>query len=71
MSRSTATRRDAAFCTVEEAARILGVSRSLAYTEAHRYLRTDGREGLTVIRFGRRLLVPLSALERLMNGSPS
>ena len=65
---STLARREAAFCTVEEAARILGIGRSLAYTEARRYLATGGQAGLPVIRIGRRLLVPLAALERLMNG---
>jgi len=71
MNTPTLVRSEAAFCTVEEAARILGISRSLAYSEARRYLATEGRAGLPVIRIGRRLLVPLAALERLMNGFQS
>ena len=45
--------------SVEEAARLLGISRGLAYEMA--------RTGqLPTIRFGRRLLVPRRALERLL-----
>lgn len=45
--------------TVEEAARLLGISRGLAYQMA--------RLGkLPTIRFGRRLLVPRRALDRLL-----
>jgi len=49
--------------TVEEAARLLGISRGLAYEMARR-----GK--LPALRFGRRLVVPLQALERLLGGSP-
>ena len=46
--------------TVEEAARLLGISRGLAYEMA--------RIGnLPTIRFGRRLLVPRQALYRLLD----
>lgn len=46
--------------TVEEAARLLGISRSLAYEAA--------RSGeLPTVRIGRRLLVPTSALDRLLS----
>lgn len=48
--------------TVEEAARILRISRSLAYALARRYLATDGREGLPVLRVGSCLRVPAWAL---------
>lgn len=45
--------------TVPEAARTLGISRGLAYQMA--------REGtLPVLRFGRRLVVPWAAIERLL-----
>ncbi|MFO8102067.1 MAG: helix-turn-helix domain-containing protein [Dehalococcoidia bacterium] len=45
--------------TVEESARLLGISRGLAYELA--------RTGqIPVIRFGRRMLVPRAALERLL-----
>ena len=45
--------------TVPEAARILGISRGLAYQMAR-----DGT--LPVLRFGRRLVVPWAAIERLL-----
>lgn len=45
--------------TVPEAAKLLGISRGLAYEMA--------REGsLPVLRFGRRLVIPLVAIERLL-----
>jgi len=45
--------------TVEEAAKVLGIGRGLAYEMAR-----TGR--LPTIRFGRRLVVPLRAVERLL-----
>lgn len=45
--------------SVEEAGRRLGIGRSLAYVMAN-----DGR--LPTIRFGRRLMVSVPALERMM-----
>lgn len=47
--------------TVEEAAVALGIGRSLAYKMAR-----DGR--LPTVRMGRRLLVPISRLEDMLNG---
>ena len=45
--------------TVPEAARMLGISRGLAYEMA--------REGtIPVLRFGRRMVVPLAAIKRLL-----
>ncbi len=41
--------------TVEEAARVLGISRSVAYESARVYESTGGAQGLPVLRFGRRL----------------
>ncbi len=54
--------------TVEEAAAILRIGRSAAYTLARRYRATGGREGLPVIELGRHLRVPRSGLRRLLNG---
>jgi hypothetical protein len=42
---------------VDEAADVLRISRSRAYEEVNRYLRTGGVEGLPVIRIGRSLRV--------------
>jgi len=53
------------FIGVEEAAHLLGISRSFAYDMAHLSLATDGAEGLPAIRLGRRLLIRRSALDRL------
>jgi len=47
--------------TVEEAGRLLGLSRNTAYARA-----TDGT--LPTLRFGRRLLVRKAALDRLLSG---
>jgi excisionase family DNA binding protein len=47
--------------TIEEAARVLGVSRGVAYDSAR-------RGELPVIRLGRRLLVPKARLEDLLGG---
>ena len=46
--------------TVEEAAQLIGISRGLAYEMAR-----CGK--LPVVRFGRRLLVPRRALERMLD----
>ena len=45
--------------TIEEAAEALGIGRNLAYAQA-------AKGNLPAIRFGRRLLVPRLALERLL-----
>lgn len=45
--------------SVEEAARILGISRGLAYDMVH-----QGR--MPVLRFGRRMVVPKKAIEKLL-----
>ncbi len=47
---------------VDEAAEVLRISRSRAYEEVNRYLRTGGAEGLPVIRIGSTLRVPKWAL---------
>ena len=51
--------------TVEEAAAVLRISRGAAYDAARRW-RSTHTEGLPVIQIGRRLLVPRSALERVL-----
>ena len=48
--------------TIEEAARLLGVSRNKAYDAAH-------RGEIPTIKIGKRLLVPIAALERLLQGA--
>ena len=52
--------------TVEEAAELLRIGRSLAYELARRYELSGGREGLPVIRVGARLRVPRWALIELL-----
>jgi excisionase family DNA binding protein len=47
--------------SVEEAGKRLGVSRNLAYEAAK-------RGEIPTIKIGRRLLVPLAALERMLDG---
>jgi excisionase family DNA binding protein len=47
--------------TVGAAAKILGIGRNQAYAAA-------ARGELPVIRIGKRLLVPIAALERLIHG---
>ena len=49
--------------TVEQAAELLGIGRNTAY-EAVR----EGRFPVRIIRVGRRYLVPVDPLERLLNG---
>ena len=54
---------DRPFLTVEEAAAVLGISRTLAYSLANEFLTT--RSGLPCVRLGsRRIVVPRAALER-------
>ena len=55
--------------TIEEAADVLRVGRTLAYALARRYEETAGLEGLPVIRLGNCLRVPRWALlELALNG---
>ena len=55
-----------AMLTVEEAARMLRVGRSLAYQLATRYLDSAGTDGLPVLRLGGVLRVPGFALRELI-----
>ena len=61
------------FLRVEEAARLLRISRTSAYTLANRWLDTDGTEGLPALRFGRSIRIPTAAIERFadVNRAPS
>lgn len=52
--------------TVEEAARMLGVSRTLAYESVRQH---DELAGVRVVRIGQRILIPRAALERVLNGT--
>jgi hypothetical protein len=54
--------------TVEEAARVLRIGRTSAYELARRYLRSDGAEGIPVLRVGHLLRVPRCGLEELVGG---
>jgi len=55
------------FLSIEQTAAVLEISRTAAYTLANQWLRTAGAEGLPVVRLGRTLRVPRSALERMQN----
>lgn len=63
------TDRDDAYevLTVEEAARVLRISRGVAYALAREWRTTGGRSGLPVIELGRSLRVPRSALRHLID----
>lgn len=54
---------------VEEAARVLGISRAIAYRSAQEFLESEGKRGLPVIQIGRRLLVPKAQLDALLTGT--
>ena len=56
------------FFTVEEAAEIMRIGRTLAYQQAARYEATGGAEGLPVVRIGRLLRVPRAGLEAWAGG---
>jgi len=56
------------FLKVEEAAAILRISRTSAYELARRWELTNGEYGLPVIRLGRLLRVPRTAIERMAQG---
>lgn len=55
-----------AILKVEEAARILRISRTSAYDLANQWLETSGQVGLPAIRLGRSLRVPRKALEEMI-----
>ena len=53
---------------IEVAAKLLGIGRTTAYTEAARYRTTDGVDGLPNFRMGSRVLVPTMRLVDLIVG---
>ncbi len=53
--------------TIEEAAKVLRISRGAAYALARQWLDSGGRQGLPVVRLGRSLRVPRAALLRLLD----
>jgi excisionase family DNA binding protein len=55
------------FLRVEEAARVLRISRTSAYELARRWLESGGRDGLPAVRLGRTIRIPAAALDRLAN----
>lgn len=55
------TKQRHATTTIEEVAKLLRVGRNQAYEAAH-------RGEIPVIKIGKRLLVPTSALDRLLSG---
>ncbi len=55
--------------TIEEAAKVLRISRGAAYALARQWLDSGGREGLPVVRLGRSLRVPRAGLLRLLDVS--
>ena len=52
--------------TVDEAAAVLRIGRSLAYQMAREYVMSDGRSGLPVLRFASCYRVPRWALIELL-----
>ncbi len=58
---------DELFVSVEEAARRIGIGRTLAYSLCRAFL--EGRpDGLRCVRLGRRLLVPVWVIDSLGRG---
>ena len=53
------------FLRVEEAAQLLRISRTSAYTLAAQWLNTNGADGLPAVRIGRSIRIPAVALDRL------
>jgi hypothetical protein len=54
------------FLTIEEAARVLRVGRTVAYEQARIWRVTDGRAGLPNFPMGHALRVPTAALEKML-----
>jgi excisionase family DNA binding protein len=59
------------FLRVEEAARLLRISRTSAYVLARRWLDTGGADGLPAVQIGRSIRIPTVALERLAEPDPA
>lgn len=62
---AAATEAEPLYVSVTEAARLLGISRTLAYEQAHLGIESEGAEGLPAVRLGRRLLVRRAGLVAL------
>lgn len=56
------------FLTIDQAAAVLQIGRTAAYDMARQYQRSDGRDGLPVVRVGRQLRVPRAILEQWHGG---
>ena len=54
------------FLRIEEAARLLRISRSAAYEQANAWLATGGETGLPVVVIGRTKRVPRAAMLRML-----
>ena len=61
---------DDAVLTVEEAARVLRISRNAAYALACQWRATGGQSGLPCLELGRCIRVPRSALAQMLASSP-
>src|SRR4249919_3051012 len=57
--------------TVEQTCDVLGIGRSLAYSQIRRYLATGGREGIPAVRIGSAIRVPRAGLVDLMLAAPA
>ena len=57
--------------SVEQARDVLGIGRSLAYSEVRRYLATGGREGIPAVRIGSAIRIPRAGLVDLMLAAPA
>lgn len=57
--------------TVEQARAVLGIGRSLAYSEVRRYLATGGREGIPAVRIGGAIRIPRAGLVDLLLAAPA
>jgi hypothetical protein len=55
------------FLRIEEAARLLRISRSAAYEQANAWLTTGGETGLPVVVIGRTKRVPRAAMLRMLS----
>ena len=57
--------------SVEQTCNVLGIGRSLAYSQVRRYLATGGREGIPAVRIGSVIRVPRAGLIDLMLAAPA
>lgn len=60
----------AMFIRVDQAACLLGISRSLAYELANQWLESDGASGLPAVRLGRRILIKQAAIDEMAAVGP-